>query len=188
MISKGKIIMRSKLCSSVCLAVFSLLLPSQAFANNFQESQSWQFNTQAEKVNQAAIQDLIRKKKSGFYAPPVYVTNIDRQFNCNVSASAFGNNGSNSTVSHSPNQSGANSNATGNASNTSAGGYGNLPSSGGVSSNQSNSGDVDSNVRGDTDMTVRGDTSQVLNSNQTNSGSQSSNVAGSNACTFGTLN
>lgn len=178
----------SKLTSSVCLALLSLTLPSQAFANNFQESQSWQFQSQADKVNQAAVQDLIRKKKSGFYAPPVYVTNIDRQFNCNVSASAFGNNGSNSTVSHSPNQSGANSNATGNASNTSAGGYGNLPSSGSASNNQGNSGDIDADVRGDTDMAVRGDTSQVLNSNQTNSGSQSSNVAGSNACTFGTLN
>jgi hypothetical protein len=180
--------MRSKLSSSVCLALVSLTLPSQAFANNFGESQSWQFNSQADKVNQAAIQDLIRKKKSGFYAPPVYVTNIDRQFNCNVTASAFGNNGSNSTVSHSPSQSGANSNATGNASNTSAGGFGNLPSSGSASSNQGNSGDIDANVRGDTDMTVRGDTSQVLNSNQTNSGSQSSSVAGSNACAFGPLN
>jgi hypothetical protein len=172
--------------SSVLLA--SLTIAQPAVANNLHESDSWQFQTDGDRVNQAAIQDMIRKRKSGYYAAPVYTTNIDRQFNCNVSASAYGNSGANSTNSHSPNQAGANSNAQGNASDSYVAGGGNNPGSSSVDGNQSNSGKVGSHVHGDTDLDVRGNSWQALNSDQTNSGSQSSSIGGSNACSFGTLN
>ena len=40
-----------------------------AFANNVGENYAWQFQTSADKVNQAVIQDMIQKKKSGYYFP-----------------------------------------------------------------------------------------------------------------------
>lgn len=168
--------------------ICSIVLSSPALANGFQESSPWQFQSSADKVNQAVVQDMIRKKKSGFYAAPVYVTNIDRQYNCNVSASALGNSGTNTTLSHSPSQTGSASNANGNASDTTVNGNGNLPSAPNVNGNQSNSGHVGSSVNGDTDLQVGGNSSQALNSTQTNSGSQSASIGGSNACAFGPLN
>ncbi|MDT9598913.1 hypothetical protein [Sphingosinicella rhizophila] len=156
-----------------------------AAANNYGESVAWQFQTSADKANAALVQDMIQRKKSGMYAAPIYNTHIDRQYNCNVSASAVGNNGSNSTVANSPTTTGASSNAIGNDNNTDVHGStdGNT-----VSGNQSNSGSVGSNVNGGTETNVRGRAWQAINSTQTNSGNQTANVSGSTACTFGALN
>ncbi len=62
--------MASSLARTAILAV--LLVPAnQALANNYGESLAWQFQTTADKVNLAIIQDMIQKKKHGFYAAPI---------------------------------------------------------------------------------------------------------------------
>jgi hypothetical protein len=157
---------------------------TQASANNYGESLAWQFQTTADKVNLAIIQDMIQKKKHGFYAAPIYTTNIDRQFNCNVTASAIGNNGTNSTIANSPTTHGNTATATGNSDTTDI--HSGTPSS--VTGNQTNSGNVQSNVTGATTSDVEGHAWQALNSTQTNSGNQTANVSGSTGCSFGTLN
>lgn len=175
--------MTSCLARTAILAV--LLVPAnQALANNYGESLAWQFQTTADKVNLAIIQDMIQKKKHGFYAAPIYTTNIDRQFNCNVTSSAIGNNGTNSTIANSPTTHGNTATATGNDTTTDI--VGGTPSS--VTGTQTNSGEVQSNVTGATSTDVRGRAWQALNSTQTNSGNQTANVSGSTGCSFGTLN
>lgn len=167
-----------------CIAFALLGAALAASANNVSENSAWQFQSSADRVNQAAIQDMIRKQKSGYYAPPTYTTNIGRQYNCDVTANAVGNDGNNSTVANSPSNSGANSNASGNE-NTSgvAGGKGSQANTG-----QGNSGSVGSSVNGSTNTDVTGWASQALNSHQNNSGDQRAQVDGSSACVFGALN
>jgi len=157
---------------------------STALANNVGENVAWQFQTSADKVNQAAVQDLMQKRRSGYYAAPVYNTYIDRQYNCDLSANATGNHGTNSTVANSPGTSGANANATGNDNATDVGNTGSST----VGSGQANSGTVGAGIHGGTSSYVSGYASQALNSNQTNSGNQSASVSGSSACVFGALN
>lgn len=162
-------------------------LSCPALANNVGENHSWRFQTTADKVNQAAVQDMIRKRKGGYYSAPVYTTNIDRQYNCNVTASAQGNQGTNATTANSPTTDGAKSDATGNANSSNVtGGFG---ADGGADSDQNNSGAVGSSVWGGTSTNVNGWATQALNSKQTNSGDQSANVSGSTGCKFaGVLN
>jgi len=162
------------------------IAPTHAFANNYGESVAWQFQTTADKVNQAIIQDLIQKRKHGMYAAPVYNTYVDKQFNCTVQSSAVGNSATNGQVGNSPTTSGAVSNAIGNTSTTDVHG-GKLGSSSGtdVTGTQDNSGDIHSNIDGGTSTDVRGDVDQVLNNTQTNSGNQSASVSGSTGCAFG---
>jgi hypothetical protein len=156
---------------------------SQGMANNVGENAAWQFQTSADKANQAAIQDMIQRRKAGSYGAASTTNNtyIQRQFNCDVNATAQGNQGSNSTVANSPSTSGAAATSTGND-NTGWGG------SGTVTTGQANAGSVGSQVNGSTTTGVQGWASQALNSNQTNSGSQSASVSGSTACAYGTLN
>lgn len=161
------------------------LLSSPAFANGLGENSSWQFQTSADKANQAAVQDMIQRKKSGYYAAPIYTTNIGHQYNCNVAATSQGNQGTNSTVANSPSTSGSSASSIGNSNATGIGGY---PSGGSASSDQNNSGSVGSSVNGSTSTSVHGSASQALNSTQTNSGNQYANVQGSSACQFGALN
>jgi len=167
------------LSGALCLA----LLASPALANNVGENVAWQFQTSADKVNQAAIQDMIQKRKSGYYAAPIYTTNIDHQYNCNVAATAQGNQGTNSTIANSPTTSGNSASAIGNNNVTDVG-YG----GGSADSDQNNSGSVGSSVHGSTSTSVRGWADQALNSTQTNSGDQFASVEGSSACQFGALN
>lgn len=170
----------SKGVLSVVLAVIAVPF---AMANGAGESAPWQFQTSADKVNQAVLQDMIQKRNMGYYTAPVYTTNIDRQINCNQSANATGNQSSQGAAALSPSNSGASSDATGNA-NTNAGGLG-----GGTSnSDQGNSGSVGSNVNGNTSTTVSGSADQALNNGQDNSGNQTASVSGSTGCTFGVLN
>jgi hypothetical protein len=164
-------------------ALFALVAAPVALANGAGESGSWQFQTSADKVNQAAVQDMIQKRKSGYYNAPVYTTNIDRQINCNQSANATGNVSDQGAAALSPSNSGATSDATGNA-NTSADGAAGSTSS----SDQGNSGSVGSSVKGNTTTHVNGSADQALNNKQNNSGNQSASVAGSTGCTFGVLN
>lgn len=158
--------------------------PLVAFANNVGENAAWQFQTSTDKVNQAAIQDMIHKQKSGYYAAPVYNTTIGRQYNCNVSATSTGNDGNNSTVANSPSTAGSTSNASGNDSRTAVGTLGGAT----VGTSQANSGAVASGIVGGTSSQVQGAANQALNSTQGNAGAQTASVGGSSACAFGVLN
>ncbi len=152
-----------------------------AMANNVGENYAWQFQTSADKVNQAAILDLIEKKKSGYYAPPTYITNIDRQYNCSIASTATGNEGTNTNFANSPTTSGASASATGNNNATDIDGW---RGDSDAAADQDNDGDVGASVRGSSSARVSGSPNQALNSTQTNSGDQSASVDGSTACHF----
>lgn len=159
-----------------------------ALANNLAENVAWQFQTSTDKANAAMVQDMVQKKKSGYYAAPVttynYSTHIGRQYNCEVSANATGNQGSNSTVANSPNNAGASTQSTGNANASDVGSLGGTT----VDSTQANSGAVGAQTTGNTNSYVAGTAWQALNSTQGNSGDQAASVAGSTACVYGALN
>jgi hypothetical protein len=161
------------------------LSPVPAFANNYGESLGWQFKTSTDRANQAALLDLIAKKRGGYYAAPIYTTNIAHQVDCTITASATGNSNGQSAVANSPTVTGAAATATGNGSTTTvdSGRSGTSADTG-----QSNSGAVSAGVNGSTSTSVRGVAYQALNSSQSNSGNQSASVLGSNACAFGVLN
>jgi hypothetical protein len=170
-------------CVRLLAALFALAAAPAALANGAGENASWQFQTSADKVNQAALQDMIQKRNMGYYTAPVYTTNIGRQINCNQSANATGNDSNQGAAALSPSTGGATSASTGNA-NTNNGG-----ADGSKSGNdQGNSGSVGSSVNGNTTSHVSGSADQALNNNQNNSGNQSASVAGSTGCTFGVLN
>lgn len=169
-------------CAAIIAAVLLLALATPSFANNYGESLGWQFRTSADRVNQAAILDVIEKRRAGYYAAPTYTTTIQRQYNCTIASTATGNSGAQTALSNSPTVNGATSTATGNSSSTSSG------LGGSADSQQGNSGAVRSGVIGSTSASVRGSAQQALNSTQTNSGNQSAGVDASTACTFGALN
>ncbi len=79
-----------------------VLLAAPAHANNYGESYGWQFKTSADRANQALVLDLMEKRRGGYYQAPNYTTNIDRQYNCGVTANAVGNEGSQSAVANPP--------------------------------------------------------------------------------------
>jgi hypothetical protein len=163
-------------------------MPCQAFANDVAENGSWQFESSADQVNKAAMQDMIQKKRSGYYAAPVYNTTVQRQYNCNVSASAQGNQGTNTTVANSPTTSGASASATGNDNVSSVDGYSSPSGTSAIDGAQANNGSVSTHVNGSTNTSVHGDASQALNSTQTNSGAQTASISGATGCAFGALN
>ncbi|TNE45383.1 MAG: hypothetical protein EP321_11320 [Sphingomonadales bacterium] len=167
------------------MAVAALGVPP-AFANNIGENVGWQFETTADKVNRAYLEDLRQKKKNGYYAAPVYNTYIDTQYNCSVSATATGNQSSSSAVGNSPSTTGHSASSTGNSDTISS--SSGSDSSNWVTSGQSNSGDVDADASGDISTSVRGDVYQALNTDQQNSGDQLASVTGATACQFGALN
>jgi len=159
--------------------------PVPALANNYGESLAWQFMSPAERAAQLAMLDIIEKRRGGYYAAPIYNTNIARQYNCSVTATATGNSGAQSAFANSPSVTGATATSTGNSSSTSIGGD---RADTAVTSGQTNSGAVLSGVNGATSATVQGVAWQALNSSQTNSGDQMANVQNSSACAFGALN
>ena len=161
---------------------------SGAEANGLGENFDWQFQTVADKAAMTAMQDLIQKRKGGYYAAPIYNTKIDRQFNCNVAASGQGNSGTNSTITHSPTTTGAVSTSTGNANAASTNGTPSFAGSTSLDSDQANNGAVSTTLTGSTSTAVSGQAWQALNSDQSNSGAVVSSVSGSNACSFGALN
>lgn len=173
----------NRLLKAAGVAVCLIAWAGQGMANNVGENSAWQFQTSADKANQAAVQDMIQRRKAGSYGAASTTNNtyIQRQFNCDVGATAQGNQGSNSTVANSPSTSGAAATSTGNDNTGSTG-------SGTVTTGQANAGAVGSLVNGSTTTRVQGWASQALNSNQANSGSQSASVSGSTACAYGTLN
>ena len=173
-------------------ARLSLCVAMPVAANGPGENIHWQFETSTDKANKAIVMEMIQKRKNGYYAPPVYYTTIERQYNCNLNATSKGNEGTNTNLANSPSTAGATSIAKGNESVTSVGGGaaggGSSPQGSAVNGNQSNSGSVGSNVKGQTTTSVDGKAWQALNSDQANSGDQTASVNNSSACTFGTLN
>ena len=101
--------------TTIAAAVLSSISDG-ALANNYGESLGWQFRTTADRANQAAILDLIAKRRSGYYTALVYNTSIAQQNNCAVTATATGNAGSQTAQANSPTVAGATSSATDNAS------------------------------------------------------------------------
>lgn len=186
------------------LAMIATLGAGNACANGFGENGAWQFQTQQDRVHKGAVLDMIERKKAGFYdsMKPVYnyTTNIQRQYNCNMTASSSGNTGTNSTMA-SPSSPTVNSSGT-TAANTSANsatnssgqnGTGSTSSTGttgsGLQNSQSNTGQLQSGVTDSTTSSATGDVSagggsseQALNSQQTNSGTLTASITGSSAC------
>ena len=172
---------RAVLAAALCVA----MLPPTALANNYGESASWQFASPQDLAAQAAARDLIERRRGGVFAAPIYNTNIARQYNCSISATAIGNNGTQSALANSPSTTGATSTATGNNAGSTIAGDG---SGATVANGQSNGGAVGSTLNGATTTTVNGTAWQNLNSSQSNGGNQSASVSGANACAFGVLN
>lgn len=154
-------------------------------ANNYSESLAWQFQTSADRANQAAVLDLMARRQSGYYAAPIYTTNIARQYNCAISASATGNQGVQSSTANSPAVTGAVATATGNAASNGTQGE---RSSTTIDSSQANAGHVGAGIAGSTAASVRGSAWEALNSDQRNDGDQSASVSGASACAFRSLN
>lgn len=154
-------------------------------ANGYGETLPWQFRTSADKANLAAVQALIEQKKAGMFRSPVYnttnTTHIDRQINCNVSATAYGNWASNGQTANSPSTTGASSVATGNSSSSDVS-QGQGAGAINTSDNQTNSGTISAGVQGGTSVSNGGPSDQALNNSQTNSGTQSADVSNSTAC------
>jgi hypothetical protein len=165
----------------ICGILLAASLSGPVAANGVGENGAWQFPTSADKVNQAAIADMIEKKKTGYYSPPVYNTHIDHQYNCNVSSTATANEGSNTNLANSPTTSGASASSTGNSNSSDVGGWTGDQQS---NSDQSNSGHVGASVDGNSSSHVSGSPDQALNSQQSNTGNQSASVDGSSACQF----
>ena len=176
---------RLQLLISVFVATAAIATPAASNANNYGESQAWQFKTSTDRANEAAVLDLIAKHRSGYYAAPIYNTTIARQVNCSIAATATGNSSGQSAVANSPSVTGATSTATGNANSTTA------DAGRGATTNdaqQRNRGAVTSEVTGSTETSVQGAAWQALNSTQSDNGNQSATVQGSNACAFAALN
>ncbi|WP_153006269.1 hypothetical protein [Sphingomonas sanguinis] len=74
--------------------------------------------TSADRANQAFVLDLMEKRRGGFYQAPSYTTNIARQYNCGVTATSVGNEGTQSAVANSPSVSGPTALANGNDADT----------------------------------------------------------------------
>lgn len=169
---------------SLFSGIFILMPFSEVRGNNLSENIAWQFQTTADKVNLAFLEDLRQKKASDYYSAPNFNTTIDRQYNCNVAATAQGNQGTNSNSANSPATNGATTNSTGNSNDADVGGHGAAD----AANDQLNSGLVQASTTGSTVTNVRGMAEQALNSDQFNSGNQTASVEGATACQFAALN
>lgn len=176
-----------------CSMIFAALAP--AHANGWLESRPWQFQTSADRANNAVVLDLIERKKGGYYdgfsttVNNYSNTNIGTQVNCSNVAEATGNWASNSQTANSPNvnnSSGVDSSATGNEASNAIDGGGKGSGTSGAGANQDNSGNVGSNVSDSNSSSSSGPinsgTSQLdLDNDQRNSGNQYASVDGT-AC------
>lgn len=163
--------------------LFSALLPEAVLANNVGENFAWQFQTAGDKLNRAAIEDMRQKKQSGYYAAPVYTTNIGRQYNCSVSSVAAGSQGTTTAIGNSPTSTGHSASSIGNA-DTSTMQPGNNSSGGTLTGSQNTKGEVESSASGEVETIVDGNSYQTLNTDQQNSGNQAASVSDSHACQF----
>jgi hypothetical protein len=162
------------------------------------EGSPWQFQTSADRVNKAAVNDMLEKKKGGYYdAFQVnnqyqYSTTVERQVNCTFAPSSSGNASSlgQDGSASSPSTSASSANTAGATGNSNAH-SGSLNQGGSVASSQSNTGQVGASVSGSTSgnqmapiNAAGGRNQQDASVSQTNSGSQSTTVSASSACAF----
>lgn len=174
-------------CVPMAALVATAIAPQAVLANSVGENVAWQFQTSADKINRAAIEDIRQKKQSGYYAAPVYNTTIDRQYNCNVSSVAAGSQGTSTAIGNSPSSAGHSASSTGNTDTASlTPGFGASTSS--LSGSQTNAGEVNAGASGSVETVVDGNSYQTLNTTQDNSGAQSASVSASNACQFASPN
>lgn len=190
MSSIRRVIANRTLAGAAGSAVFAVMLvagTSAVLANGLFENRPWQFQTSADRANNAFIADLIEKKKGGFFdsfGPPV---NNFFNMDCGISADATGNAAATDISAHTSSPtvspgSGHAAGATGNeALNASSG------SEGPLNSKQGNKGSQSANVSDNTASVGSvdasgGATDQVMNNDQNNTGDQSAKVARSNAC------
>lgn len=165
------------------------LVPFQLLANGFDDSRPWQFATPAERQTNAQIADMIARRNGGYYdgfqTNVSNVTNIGTQVNCNNVADATANRATIGQEANSPNvqlASGIDSSATGNDNSTTP-----LNGGGSASSDQSNTGNVDSSIS-NSDGSVSsgaietGNSAQDIENHQQNSGNQSAQINDSTAC------
>lgn len=159
------------------------------------ETVPWQFQTSADRANRALVNDLIEKKKGGYYDSfqSTYITNIGRQVNCNFQPTSAGNSNSSNQASRvaSPDVNAS----TGNSASSLGSEYqssDNLGRGGVASNSQSNSGAISSGVQGSPSTTTLAPINSDHSSGQldmqvaqNNSGSQTTSVSGSSACQFG---
>ena len=113
--------MNTKLLAAAAAVILST---APANANNLGENGAWQFRTGADLANAAAALEVMERKRVGGYSAPSFTTNVARQFNCGVNASALGNSGSQTALANSPTVTGASANSQANASDTALGGDG----------------------------------------------------------------
>jgi hypothetical protein len=161
---------------------FAIMASQPSLANNVGENVGWQFQTSGDKANQTFIEEVRQKKMNGYYASPIYNTNIDRQFNCSVSSVSTGNQGTSTAIGNSPSSSGHSTSSTGNSDSSS------IAQGGSISSSQQADGEVEAGASGNVSTGVDGNTYQTLNTDQQNTGAQTSSVAASSACQFGAIN
>ncbi|MBB6578148.1 hypothetical protein HNP33_002228 [Comamonas odontotermitis] len=177
------------------LAIGLLTAATHAHAQGWLgESVPWQFQTSADRANRALVNDLVEKKKGGYYDAfkSTYITNIERQVNCNFQPTSAGNSSAadqaNNVASPVTNaSSGTSASSTGSSSES----RDNLGRGGVTNNNQSNSGPITSGVQGSPSTTTtapinsdRSNGQQDMQVAQNNSGSQTTNVSGSSACQF----
>lgn len=177
------------------LAVGLLTATTQVHAQGWLgESVPWQFQTSADRANRALVNDLVEKKKGGYYDAfkSTYITNIERQVNCNFQPTSAGNSSAadqaNNVASPVTNaSSGTSASSTGSSSES----RDNLGRGGVSNNNQSNSGPITSGVQGSPSTTTtapinsdRSNGQQDMQVAQNNSGNQTTNVNGSSACQF----
>ncbi len=181
-----------------------------ALANGIGQNSTWDFTSSSEKSIRNTALETVERKRSGYYdaVKPVYnttnISNIQRQYNCSLTASSAGNSGTNSTTASTSSPtltaSGSTSSSTlaNSASNGfSPSGFGNpvmtsasdLVPAGSLSNSQSNAGSLSAGVTGSrtvvsggTSSVGSGRTDQALNSQQRNTGNLAASVTGSNAC------
>lgn len=179
----------AKATMSGAIAAFLFANASVVHANGVGENFAWQFETTQDKVNRAYLENLRQQKIGGYYnfAPPVYTTNIDKQYNCAVSATSTGNSSSSSASGASQGANGTSASSIGNTSATDQF-AGTSAAGNGSTTDQQNTGQIGSSAQGNVDVRANVDANQVLNTDQTNSGDQTSTVNGSTSCQFGLLN
>jgi hypothetical protein len=162
-----------------------------AYADNYGEDDSWQFETSADMANMSAVAGMIQQKQGGEYTktPTIYnsttsdPTTIENQTNCTVQSTATGNAGANTEGGNSSQASGALASSTGNANTNSLDGAGGTTASGSLVNDPANSGTVGATATGNsTGSDASGTISEALNSTQTNGASQNSTQTGNIAC------
>lgn len=152
-----------------------------ASANGVGENVGWQFQTSADKVNRAYLEEMRQRRKAG-PANYNYNTYIDRQFNCNVNASSLGNQGTNTTLASATSNPTVAGSGSANDSLTDLGG--DATGTANATVGQESSGEITTNVEGTVTTNPSNQSTQALNSDQSNSGTQSASVSSSSGCTF----